>query len=63
MEEVNRLQRNISKGGAEIVVVSRTSRCGITKDSYDYVLRPMLLKSTVGAGDSMVGGMVCFGPK
>jgi 6-phosphofructokinase 2 len=29
----------------------------VTKDSYDYVPQPNVAKSTVGAGDSMVGGM------
>jgi 6-phosphofructokinase 2 len=30
----------------------------VTKDSYDYVPAPNVAKKTVGAGDSMVGGMV-----
>jgi 6-phosphofructokinase 2 len=62
MEEVNGAAKEIiSKGGAEIVVVSLGPQGAVlvTKDSYDYVPAPMLLKkSTVGAGDSMVGGMV-----
>jgi 6-phosphofructokinase 2 len=59
MEEVNRAAKEIiSKGGAKMVVSGTKVRI-VTKDSYDYVPAPMLLKkSTVGAGDSMVGGMV-----
>jgi 6-phosphofructokinase 2 len=62
MEEVNRAAKEIiSKGGAEIVVVSLGPQGAVlvTKDSYDYVPAPNVAKkSTVGAGDSMVGGMV-----
>jgi 6-phosphofructokinase 2 len=50
----------IAKGGAEIVVsLGPQGAVLVTKDSYEFVPLPMLLKkSTVGAGDSMVGGMV-----
>jgi 6-phosphofructokinase 2 len=62
MEEVNEAAKEIiSKGGAEIVVVSLGPQGAVlvTKDSYDYVSAPNVAKkSTVGAGDSMVGGMV-----
>jgi 6-phosphofructokinase 2 len=62
MEEVNEAAKEIiSKGGAEIVVVSLGPQGAVlvTKDSYDYVPAPNVAKkSTVGAGDSMVGGMV-----
>jgi 6-phosphofructokinase 2 len=62
MEEVNDAAKQIiSKGGAEIVVVSLGPQGAVlvTKDSYDYVPAPNVAKkSTVGAGDSMVGGMV-----
>ncbi|MEL1241240.1 1-phosphofructokinase family hexose kinase [Flavobacterium flavipallidum] len=50
----------INKGGAEIVVVSLGPQGAVlvTKDVYEYVPAPNVLKkSTVGAGDSMVGGM------
>ena len=62
IEEVNEAAKKIiSKGGAEIVVVSLGPQGAvlITKDSYDFVPAPdVVKKSTVGAGDSMVGGMV-----
>ncbi|MDG2433828.1 1-phosphofructokinase family hexose kinase [Flavobacterium sp.] len=62
MEEVDEAAKKIiSSGGAEIVVVSLGPQGAVlvTKDSYDYVPAPNVVKkSTVGAGDSMVGGMV-----
>lgn len=62
MEEVNDAAKKIiASGGAEIVVVSLGPQGAalVTKDSYDYVPAPNVVKkSTVGAGDSMVGGMV-----
>ncbi|MET0944280.1 MAG: 1-phosphofructokinase family hexose kinase [Flavobacterium sp.] len=62
MEEVNEAaKRIIAKGGAEIVVVSLGPQGAVlvTKDEYEYVPAPNVAKkSTVGAGDSMVGGMV-----
>ncbi|MDI5886902.1 1-phosphofructokinase family hexose kinase [Flavobacterium yafengii] len=62
LEEVNEAAKQIiAKGGAEIVVVSLGPQGGVlvTKDSYDFVPAPNVAKkSTVGAGDSMVGGMV-----
>ena len=62
MEEVKEAARQIiTKGGAEIVVVSLGPQGAVlvTKDSYDFVPAPNVLKkSTVGAGDSMVGAMV-----
>jgi 6-phosphofructokinase 2 len=62
MEEVNEAAKKIiSKGGAEIVVVSLGPQGAVlvTKDNYEYVPAPNVAKkSTVGAGDSMVGGMV-----
>lgn len=62
MEEVNNAAKQIiAKGGAEIVVVSLGPQGAVlvTKDSYDFVPAPNVAKkSTVGAGDSMVGGMV-----
>jgi 6-phosphofructokinase 2 len=61
MEEVNAAAKKIiAKGGAEIVVVSLGPQGAVlvTKDSFDYVPAPNVAKkSTVGAGDSMVGGM------
>ncbi|MCX8482945.1 MAG: PfkB family carbohydrate kinase, partial [Crocinitomicaceae bacterium] len=51
----------IEKGCAEIIVVSLGPEGGIlvTKDQTEYVTAPKTeKKSTVGAGDSMVGGMV-----
>ncbi|MNQ92016.1 6-phosphofructokinase isozyme 2 [compost metagenome] len=62
MEEVNEAAKKIiAKGGAEIVVVSLGPQGAVlvTKDDYEYVPAPNVAKkSTVGAGDSMVGGMV-----
>lgn len=62
MEEVNEAAKQIiSKGGAEIVVVSLGPQGAVlvTKDNYEFVPAPNVAKkSTVGAGDSMVGGMV-----
>lgn len=62
MEEVNEAAKKIiSQGGAEIVVVSLGPQGAVlvTKDEYEYVPAPNVAKkSTVGAGDSMVGGMV-----
>jgi 6-phosphofructokinase 2 len=62
MGEVNAAAKQIiDKGGAEIVVVSLGAQGAIlvTKDVCEYVPAPNVVKkSTVGAGDSMVGGMV-----
>ena len=62
LEEVNEAAKKIiAKGGAEIVVVSLGPQGAVlvTKDSYEFVPAPNVAKkSTVGAGDSMVGGMV-----
>ena len=62
MEEVHEAaQQIIAKGGAEIVVVSLGPQGAVlvTKDNYEFVPAPNVVKkSTVGAGDSMVGGMV-----
>ncbi|MFV8392298.1 1-phosphofructokinase family hexose kinase [Flavobacterium sp. LB2P6] len=62
LEEVNEAAKQIiAKGGAEIVVVSLGPQGAVlvTKDSYEFVPAPNVpKKSTVGAGDSMVGGMV-----
>lgn len=62
MEEVNEAAKQIiTKGGAEIVVVSLGPQGAVlvTKDDYEFVPAPNVAKkSTVGAGDSMVGGMV-----
>ncbi|MFB3386411.1 1-phosphofructokinase family hexose kinase [Flavobacterium sp. LAR06] len=62
MEEVNEAAKKIiAKGGAEIVVVSLGPQGAVlvTKDEYEYVPAPNVAKkSTVGAGDSMVGGIV-----
>ena len=62
MDEVNEAAKKIiDNGGAEIVVVSLGPQGAVlvTKNSYDYVAAPNVVKkSTVGAGDSMVGGMV-----
>lgn len=62
LEEVNQAAKQIiAKGGAEIVVVSLGPQGAVlvTKDSYEFVPAPNVVKkSTVGAGDSMVGGMV-----
>jgi 6-phosphofructokinase 2 len=51
----------IAKGSAEIIVVSLGAEGGllITKDQTEFVAAPKVeRRSTVGAGDSMVGGMV-----
>lgn len=51
----------IAKGGAEIVAVSLGPQGAVlvTKDAFEFVPAPNVVKrSTVGAGDSMVGGMV-----
>jgi 6-phosphofructokinase 2 len=62
MEEVNEAAKEIIReGGAEVVVVSLGPQGAVLvrKDSYDYVPAPNIVKkSTVGAGDSMLGGMV-----
>lgn len=62
MEEVNVAAKQIiAKGGAEIVVVSLGPQGAVlvTKDYHEFVPAPNVAKkSTVGAGDSMVGGMV-----
>lgn len=62
MEEVNDAAKKIiAKGGAEIVVVSLGPQGAVlvTKDIYEFIPAPNVAKrSTVGAGDSMVGGMV-----
>jgi 6-phosphofructokinase 2 len=62
MEEVHQAaQQIITKGGAELVAVSLGPQGAVlvTKDSYDFVPAPNVVKrSTVGAGDSMVGGML-----
>jgi 6-phosphofructokinase 2 len=62
LEQVNHAAKQIiAAGGAEIVVVSLGPQGAVmvTKDSYDYVPAPNVVKkSTVGAGDSMVGGIV-----
>ncbi|WP_163398492.1 1-phosphofructokinase family hexose kinase [Flavobacterium fluviatile] len=61
-DEVNEAARKIiSDGGAEIVVVSLGPQGAVlvTKDQCEFVPAPNVAKkSTVGAGDSMVGGMV-----
>lgn len=51
----------ISRGSAEVVVVSLGPQgaCLVTKDKSEYLPAPAVKKlSTVGAGDSMVAGMV-----
>lgn len=62
MEEVDDAARDIiSKGGCEIVVVSLGPQGAmlVTKDFCEHIpAPPVQKKSTVGAGDSMVGGMV-----
>ena len=62
MEEVNEAAKKIiAKGGAEIVVVSLGPQGAVlvTKEDYEFVPAPNVAKkSTVGAGDSMVGGIV-----
>jgi len=62
MDEVDDAAREIiNKGGCEIVVVSLGSQGAmlVTKDFCEHISAPPVQKkSTVGAGDSMVGGMV-----
>lgn len=62
MEEVKTAARQLIKsGGAEVVVVSLGPQGAVlvTNDSYAFVPAPNVAKkSTVGAGDSMVGGLV-----
>ena len=62
LEEVNEAAKQIiTNGGAEIVVVSLGPHGAVLvkKDSYEFAPAPNVVKkSTVGAGDSMVGGMV-----
>ena len=62
MEEVKEAAKKIiTQGGAEIVAVSLGPQGAVlvTKDEYEYVPAPNVAKkSTVGAGDSMVGGIV-----
>ncbi|MBP1223247.1 1-phosphofructokinase family hexose kinase [Flavobacterium sp. 1355] len=62
IEEVDDAAKQIiAKGGAEIVVVSLGPQGAVlvTKESCEFVPAPNVSKkSTVGAGDSMVGGMV-----
>ncbi|MCW2118334.1 1-phosphofructokinase family hexose kinase [Flavobacterium sp. 7A] len=61
MDEVNHAAKQIiATGGAEIIVVSLGPQGAVlvTKDLYQYVPAPNVAKkSTVGAGDSMVGGI------
>ena len=61
-DEVNEAAKKIiADGGAEIVVVSLGPQGAVlvTKDEYEFVPAPNVAKkSTVGAGDSMVGGIV-----
>lgn len=62
MEEVHQAaQQVIDKGAAELVAVSLGPQGAVlvTKDSFDFVPAPNVVKrSTVGAGDSMVGGIL-----
>ena len=62
MDEVDDAAREIiGKGGCEIVVVSLGPQGAmlVTKDFCEHIpAPPVQKKSTVGAGDSMVGGMV-----
>lgn len=62
IDEVNEAAKKIiADGGAEIVVVSLGPQGAVlvTKDEYEFVPAPNVAKkSTVGAGDSMVGGIV-----
>lgn len=62
IDEVNEAAKKIiADGGAEIVVVSLGPQGAVlvTKNEYEFVPAPNVAKkSTVGAGDSMVGGMV-----
>ncbi|HEX6332942.1 MAG TPA: 1-phosphofructokinase family hexose kinase [Flavisolibacter sp.] len=61
-EEVNGIAREIiSGGGAEVIVVSMGGSGArlVTKDEVHHVTPPVVKRqSTVGAGDSMVAGMV-----
>jgi 6-phosphofructokinase 2 len=57
----NAAKQIITAGGAEIVVVSLGPQGAVlvTSDFYEHISAPNVVKkSTVGAGDSMVGGMV-----
>lgn len=62
MDQVDEAAREIiAKGGCEIVVVSLGPQGAVlvTKDICEHIPAPAVQKkSTVGAGDSMVGGMV-----
>ena len=62
LEEVHHAaQQIINNGGAELVAVSLGAQGAVlvSKDSFDFVPAPNVVKrSTVGAGDSMVGGMI-----
>jgi 6-phosphofructokinase 2 len=62
IDEVDEAAREIiAKGGCEIVVVSLGPQGAVlvTKDICEHIpAPPVQKKSTVGAGDSMVGGMV-----
>ena len=62
MDEVaNAAKKLIAKGSAEIVVVSLGPQGAVlvTNNQTEYVMAPNVVrKSTVGAGDSMVGAMV-----
>jgi 6-phosphofructokinase 2 len=62
LADVEKAAKNvIEKGAAEIVVVSLGAEGAIlvSKDTTEFVAAPKVIKkSTVGAGDSMVGGMV-----
>ena len=62
LPEVEKAARKIiDKGAAQIVVVSLGAKGAIlvSKDTSEFVAAPKAeKKSTVGAGDSMVGGMV-----
>jgi 6-phosphofructokinase 2 len=62
IDEVDEAAREIiAKGGCEIVVVSLGPQGAVlvTKDICEHIPAPSVTKkSTVGAGDSMVGGMV-----
>lgn len=62
LPEVERAAKSlIEKGGAQIVVVSLGAEGAllVSKDVVEFVAAPKVeKKSTVGAGDSMVGGMV-----
>lgn len=61
MEQEEIAQDMINRGKAEILVVSLGPRGAMlaTKDHIEYVVPPTIkMKSTVGAGDSMVAGIV-----